>query len=63
MIIIDNNNNNNTTAMETNIRVIIFCVLSHVAALSGFLATTTWRVLRLRMKEKALRYTGYLRIY
>jgi hypothetical protein len=30
--------------------------------LSGLLVTTAWRVLRLRMEEKASRYGGYLRI-
>jgi hypothetical protein len=31
--------------------------------LSGSLVTTVWRVLRLRMEEKASRYGGQLRIY
>jgi hypothetical protein len=41
-----------------------FCVRSFqassdsLAILSGFLVTTAWRVLRLRMEEKASRYGG-----
>jgi hypothetical protein len=34
-----------------------FCVLQR-AMLSGSLVTTAWRVLRLRMEEKASRYGG-----
>jgi hypothetical protein len=34
-----------------------------VIMLSGSLVTTAWRVLRLRMEEKASRYGGQLQIY
>jgi hypothetical protein len=44
----DYNNNNNSCT---------------VAMLSESLVTTAWRVLRLRMEEKASRYGGQLRIY
>jgi hypothetical protein len=33
-------------------------VLTKLAMLSGSLVTTAWRVLRLRMEEKASRYGG-----
>jgi hypothetical protein len=32
--------------------------IEQVPMLSGSLVTTTWRVLRLRMEEKASRYVG-----
>jgi hypothetical protein len=34
-----------------------------ISMLGGSLATTAWRVLKLRMEETASRYEGQLRIY
>jgi hypothetical protein len=46
---------------ETAGKIIVLYTL--IAMLSGSLVTTAWRVLGLRMEEKASRYEGQLRIY